>query len=169
MTSTKTLMLSAAAALLAMAGIASAAVTFDPQSGTGFVGKGDVQLVFGWNNKALQQNAEDVTFKSVTSQEFEAYCQFTSGSGSVQNVRREEIRGINGVIDGSPRQGPNQFTGFILDGYEGDPVVIGGAIPVVGGFCPGGPTGDGEWTSVTPGQATVALYATHNSIDKQLQ
>src|SRR3990170_2451923 len=32
-------------------GTALAAVIFDPVTGEGFVGKGDVQLVFGWNNK----------------------------------------------------------------------------------------------------------------------
>lgn len=41
---------------------ALAAVTFDASTGTGFVGKGDVQLAFGWNNKQLQANAAGVTF-----------------------------------------------------------------------------------------------------------
>src|SRR5918996_4693526 len=36
---------------------AFALVTFDPSTGTGFVGKGDVQTAFGWNNKQLQNNA----------------------------------------------------------------------------------------------------------------
>jgi hypothetical protein len=31
--------------------------------GYGFCGKGDVQLVFGWNNKALQENASQVNFR----------------------------------------------------------------------------------------------------------
>jgi hypothetical protein len=42
-------------AMLATAALA--AVTFDVNTGFGFVGKGDVQLAFGWNNKALQTNA----------------------------------------------------------------------------------------------------------------
>jgi ABC-type antimicrobial peptide transport system permease subunit len=41
---------------------ASATVTFDPEAGTGFVGKGDVQDLFGWNNEALQGNASSVSF-----------------------------------------------------------------------------------------------------------
>jgi hypothetical protein len=32
-------------------------VTFNETNGTGFVGKGDVQVAFGWNNKQLQTNA----------------------------------------------------------------------------------------------------------------
>jgi hypothetical protein len=39
---------------LATAGAAFAAITFNPDDGTGFVGKGDVQEAFGWNNHALQ-------------------------------------------------------------------------------------------------------------------
>ena len=45
------------AALLFAVAIASASVTFNPATGTGFVGKGDVQLAYGWNNKQLQDNA----------------------------------------------------------------------------------------------------------------
>lgn len=48
--------------VVAMIGPASAAVTFDPETGTGFVGKGDVQMAFGWNNKAIQDNAGGVYF-----------------------------------------------------------------------------------------------------------
>jgi len=38
-------------------GAALAAVDFSVSNGTGFVGKGDAQLVFGWNNADLQRNA----------------------------------------------------------------------------------------------------------------
>lgn len=57
MKSAKTLVALAAATL---ATVAIAAVTFDPVTGTGFVGKGDVQTAFGWNNQQLQQNADGV-------------------------------------------------------------------------------------------------------------
>ena len=40
----------AAIAALAVSTAALATVTFDPATGIGFVGKGDVQLAFGWNN-----------------------------------------------------------------------------------------------------------------------
>lgn len=35
---------------------------FDPETGTGFVGKGDVQSAFGWNNEEAQLHIPDVTF-----------------------------------------------------------------------------------------------------------
>ena len=46
-----------------VAGLAYAAVTFDPTTGQGFVGKGDVQYTFDWNNAQLQANADDVGFR----------------------------------------------------------------------------------------------------------
>ena len=51
------------AAVLAVPSIASADVTYNPATGVGFVGKGNVQTAFGWNNAALQKNAEAVMFK----------------------------------------------------------------------------------------------------------
>lgn len=50
--------------ILAMGGTAAAAVTYDPATGYGFVGKGEVQIAYGWNNSTLQKNAKDVTFTS---------------------------------------------------------------------------------------------------------
>src|ERR671918_1859956 len=46
------------------AGSPALQVTVNPADGTGFVGKGDVQLIFGWNNKALQDNAGSVEFRA---------------------------------------------------------------------------------------------------------
>ena len=51
----------AAAGLIAATSLASAAVILNAD-GTGFVGKGDVQLAFNWNNATLQKNAVDVRF-----------------------------------------------------------------------------------------------------------
>ena len=38
------------------------AYRFDPATGTGFAGKGDVQLVLGLNNAQLQSQAASLTF-----------------------------------------------------------------------------------------------------------
>jgi hypothetical protein len=46
---------------LAIPTAAMAAVTLN-SDGTGFVGKGDVQTLFGWNNQMLQKNAESLVF-----------------------------------------------------------------------------------------------------------
>jgi hypothetical protein len=53
-----------AVALTALAAApAFAAVSYDAAAGTGFVGKGDVQTVFGWNNKVSQAAYSGVTFR----------------------------------------------------------------------------------------------------------
>ena len=41
----------------------SSAITFDPATGLGFVGKGDVQYTFGWNNAQLQSGAAGLMFQ----------------------------------------------------------------------------------------------------------
>jgi hypothetical protein len=48
----------ALAAMVMIAGPASAVVTFDPATGTGFVGKGDVQSAFNLNNAKLQAGVD---------------------------------------------------------------------------------------------------------------
>jgi hypothetical protein len=53
----------AAVAFIASAGVANASVTVT--DGTGFVGKGDVQTLLGWNNQTLQKNAESLRFTTV--------------------------------------------------------------------------------------------------------
>jgi hypothetical protein len=63
------------------AGAVFAAVTFDPETGTGFVGKGDVQTAFGWNNKQLQDNAGLVQFRATTTSETTWTCIKESPTG----------------------------------------------------------------------------------------
>ena len=55
----------ALSALLAISATATAEVSYDA-NGVGFVGKGDVMDVFGWNNAALQANAASLTFQLLT-------------------------------------------------------------------------------------------------------
>ena len=54
--------LGAAALVVVGAGSAQASVNVDATTGTGFVGKGDVQSALGWNNAKLQAGAESLTF-----------------------------------------------------------------------------------------------------------
>lgn len=52
-------LIGAVTAAVCMVGSALATVTFDPGTGTGFVGKGDVQNAFGWNNAQLLVTSTD--------------------------------------------------------------------------------------------------------------
>ena len=135
------------AGLTALALPAVASVTFDPATGQGFVGKGDVQLVFNWNNKALQDNATKVDFRvnsvsetswtctktveqgnDVTREIVQQRSTTTSTQGLFTSVARETSKGKDGAV-----------TGFILTGYEGTPVVVTDG-PAVGS-CPSDPSG----------------------------
>jgi hypothetical protein len=118
-------------AMFAMSAITMAAVTFDPETGEGFVGKGDVQDAFGWNNKQLQDNAEDVTFTYEDEATYDILCEQQQTSDR-RTFRRSA--GIDEATDGDPRQkkGQKQFTGFILSGYDG--TVESGDAECPGGF-----------------------------------
>ena len=72
------------------AATAATAYTMDPASGTGFVGKGEVQTVLGLNNKQIQGLNVDFTEKSVTSQSFDWTCTkvVVTGNGSERSPCR---------------------------------------------------------------------------------
>lgn len=111
------------AASLALAAPATAAVTFDPATGTGFVGKGDVQLAFNLSNKDLQLKADSVSFTTVstTVSEVSWVCTNTRNE-NLQERERTTTTSTSGVVDGVARDGKKQVTGFNLLGYVGDPV-----------------------------------------------
>lgn len=106
------------------AGTASAVVTFDPASGTGFVGKGDVQTAVGWNNKQLQDGAASLVFaySAVTEQETSWDC-YNENNGQTQERERTTTTTVSGVAYATAREnskgkdGP--ITGFNLTGFDG--------------------------------------------------
>jgi hypothetical protein len=110
----------AVAACLTAAVVAYAAVTFDPETGEGFVGKGDVQRVFDWNNKQLQDNADDVQFRASTVEEISWLCRHNTNPMAADQERSITTT-TEGLVDETARE-RNQITGFILNGYDGDPM-----------------------------------------------
>lgn len=147
---------------------ASAEVVFDPATGTGFVGKGDVQDAFGWNNAGLQANAGGVTFTYGYSAVYQAVCTFTTGEGTrgekTHNVPHSEEMSVASSVDVALRKNrQGDVTGFNLTGLGGA-FTESGDVPVVGGPCPGNPGHDGVWTSVEilPG-AEGGLYASYGT------
>jgi len=75
---------------LALAGPASASVTVS-SSGTGFVGKGDVQTAMGWNNAQLQKSAEALTFtsKQAAAQALSSTATQTASQAATQSVSQD--------------------------------------------------------------------------------
>lgn len=115
-----------AVAALGSAGVASAAVTFDPATGEGFVGKGDVQLALGLNNKQVQDQANsiatnDFTYNATrtTVTEVEWTCTNTNNQNEQPRERTTTTESsTTGVVAAVTRDSKKQVTGFILDGYK---------------------------------------------------
>jgi hypothetical protein len=124
---------------------ASAAVTFDPATGTGFVGKGDVQLALGLNNAQLQAQAGSLQFASestvVTEQSWECT---NSNNENIQERARTTTTSVQGVVSSIARE-RNQITGFNLTGYSGTPTESSTTEGPPVNSCPSGP-----WTLTTP-------------------
>jgi len=164
----------AAVACLVVAGVAFASVTFDPDTGTGFVGKGDVQTAFGLNNPQIQAilNADPqaFTFSYNATDEYSAVCTWTTGpdhNQKVHNVSHTTNTEVVGALNGLPRPGPSQFTGFNLTGF-GTPS-DSGAVPVVGDPCPSNEGHGGTWSSVELTSSSGGLYVTYNGVSVLLQ
>ena len=124
-----------------------ATITFDPFTGTGFVGKGDVQLFYGWNNQKLQQHAAFIDFQYNVSETTSWTCTKTWYTGPNQTEHevvqvRQNSTSIQGLLTTEGRNisqgvnGPN--TGFIISPAGALTVESDG--PAVGS-CPAQPSG----------------------------
>ena len=145
---------------------AAASVTFDPATGTGFVGKGDVQSAFGWNNPQLQANAGAVAFRYVVTGTLTQTCEREAGHSQV--ITRAFTRTLDVQASVSSRgrnissglNGPN--TGFGLSGFASG--AAGSAVPT--DICPNSNPNPAEnvWHPVSPvtleGGSAGALYVT---------
>lgn len=142
----------AGAFTLSSMGAAGAVVTFDPATGTGFSGKGDVQVPFGWNDAALQAKATGVTFgyESSTDSKYEVTCSWDTetveGKGRakeivikhhVQTKKSNVGSSVTYDVTKVDRKNPNgKVTGFKLTGQTLVSSEEQGSVPVAGGACP---------------------------------
>lgn len=159
----------AAAALTITSSIAMATVTVT--NGVGFVGKGDVQLAFGWNNAAAQRNVNAVSFHTESSAEYSAVCTFTTGEGTrgerIHNVSHNRSTAVLSSIASEARK-TGQWTGYNLNGF-GAVTTSGDPIPVLDGPCMGNSGHDGVWSSVTElGSSGEGLFVTYNGVSVQI-
>jgi hypothetical protein len=135
----------AVAGLLLLSTAASAAVTFDPEAGEGFVGKGDVQTALEWNNRELQQGADGLSFASVSEVVTEvSWICTNSNNENVQERARTTTTSVEGVVSAVARE-RNQITGFNLTGYLGAPTSSSRTDGNPLNSCPSGP-----WTLTSP-------------------
>jgi hypothetical protein len=118
-------------AALTVAGVSAATVTFVP-GGPGFVGKGDVQVAFHWNNAQFQANAPDITFTEAFDLIQAEYCTHWQNGEIVESwvrsrtldedkVETYTTRVRNGKISGFDLTGPDESTdSFHYDPWQGD-------------------------------------------------
>lgn len=128
--------------------VATAAVNFDPTTGTGFVGKGDVQLALGLNNAQLQAQAGSLQFASISTVVTEvSWICTNSNNDNTQERERTTTSSIQGVVSSIARE-RNQITGFNLTGYSGTPTQSSTTEGNPLNSCPSGP-----WSLTTPAGA----------------
>jgi len=107
-----------ALSVLLVASAAFGAVSFDVATGTGFVGKGDVQLALSLNNSQLQAEAENIKFRARGSEVSEVSWECTNlNNEKIQERERTTTTTTEGVVSATARV-RNQITGFNLNGYS---------------------------------------------------
>jgi opacity protein-like surface antigen len=146
----KSLLAIAATAVLAIStATAAGAYTLDEAASTGWVGKGEVQTAFGWNNAQLQQRGKDVTFSYGSEDSYQITCQWEAGkSGNIQTRVRERAVTVALDVTGVDRKNPQgSINGYFLT--LGEEVATGGDVPAIGGTCQA-EGNDGQITEVTP-------------------
>jgi hypothetical protein len=154
--------------ITALASISVYALQFNPDTGVGFVSKGEVQSAFGWNNAQLQQNASGITFTYDSTQDYSAVCQFIATAGN--EVTHQTITMHSAVIGNITYEtrGNRQVTGFNLTGF-GTSQHTGGEIPVVGNPCQGSGGILGWYTQVTATGTGSGLFVNSGGASVQLQ
>jgi hypothetical protein len=100
----------AVAMLAIIPAAASASVTYDAATGKGFVGKGDVQTAYGWNNAALQANAAGVTF--AFSQPIEQSVSQDATQSLTQSVTQSVDRTLSCVVTVGGEKNPKVFHNY---------------------------------------------------------
>ncbi|MFM8246766.1 MAG: hypothetical protein ACKN9M_07420 [Burkholderiaceae bacterium] len=158
---------------------AIAAVIFDPSTGIGFVGKGDVQDAFLWNNQQLQTNAPGLEFKVVQTRQWTATCTDADGKQEIGDGKFKALKdttysidskpggGGSNKVNSDPRLNPQKMvTGFTLSGYRGAGLSNNDSPPAVGSNCARGNI-IGTWTSVVV-SGTTELTVNYGGIKRVL-
>lgn len=131
--------------------------------GTGFVGKGDVQTPFGWNNATINSNAPGVTFTFATIEVRERDCQTLVGGPPPTRVLEDVTitKAVGSSLAYEQRKNSQgQLTGFILTGFEpGASVVTTVVDPPCGGQLVGANTLVDEFEG---------LFAHHSAVSHQI-
>lgn len=122
-------------------------VTFDPSTGSGFVGKGDVQYTLIWNNQQLQANYKQVDFRSQSTVVTEVSWICTNSNNDKDQARlRTTTTTVSGLVTTLARDSKKQITGFNLTGYDGSTTQNSSSEGPSINSCPAG----SGWSLTTP-------------------
>lgn len=150
-----------------------ASTSYDSMSGVGFVGKGDVQSAFGWNNARLQANASGVSFSYDAIDTYSAVCTFVTGEGTrgekTHDVTLARHAEVSAAVHYHARS-HKQIDGFILTGLG--ETTASGTTPAQGAACVASQDGiahDGTWTSVTLTSSSGGLSVSYGGSSVVLQ
>jgi len=149
---------------LLVAGAANASAYTMDSSGIGWVGKGEVQSAYGWNNKAMQNNVGGVTFVYEATATYEVTCEFDNPGGH-HVIDQKKSTAVNATVSSDARNNSSgkagPMTGWYLTGF-GTTSTEGQDVPAVGDGCPGN-SGLGSVTSVVQtSTGDGGLYALWN-------
>lgn len=158
------LLIATGASLALISTAAVAAITFDPATGVGFVGKGDVQYSLGGlNNAQIQALPVSFTYSATSITEVSWVCTNTKNENT-QERERTTTNSITGVVASVARV-RNQITGYNLTGYVGTPTVTSSSEGPALNSCPGDPgnprgNGGDAWTLTTPAGDAETVVST---------
>ena len=155
---------------LAVFGTAAMATWWLNADGTGFVGKGDVQVLYGWNNKQLQTNAPGVTFTYNTVTAYTITCEWWTGPTNNRKVHQVDHKRSAGILSSlayEARKNSNgkdgDITGFFLRGW-GSITEDSGDVPAIGAACPGEPGTGAIVIAVDVTSTSGGLYVTFGGV-----
>jgi hypothetical protein len=139
---TKTRIVLALVACVAAAITVYATVSID-DAGNGFVGKGDVQTAFGWNNAQLQANSGHLYFSYSASVVTTQDTTWSCTNDRNDNVQDRARTTTTTTTTSNPNYGEarvkNQITGFNLTGGTANTTSTSSTTGNMLNSCPGGP------------------------------
>ncbi|MCG9698156.1 hypothetical protein [Shewanella sp. Isolate11] len=97
---------------------ANASVTYD-ENGVGFVGKGDIQSLFDWNNSQLQENAGALQFRFISEGTITWKCERYTGDKLTKTTYPSTSTSVDaGATLDSRKNKKGMITGFNLEGMD---------------------------------------------------
>jgi hypothetical protein len=145
----------------------SPAVTYDFGSGEGFIGKGDVQYTYGWNDRDLQANAKSVKFRVASQTVFEVSWECTNEKNEkIQEREQTTTISLQGLLTTVTRDNKSgKVTGFKLEGYDGLSTSTTSTEGPAVNSCPGDSGNGDKWTLTSLAGAAVEMSSLGGGFD----